>query len=165
MGGAVTYIDKLGESFVLRPYRESDRQRLEAMYDAFEPKRVAQGLPPSDRHLRARWLASILSGGHHLVAEIGDRITGHGMLLPFREGEAELANFLHQSARDRGIGTIMNGALLDLGRELGMRRVWLSVEPFNRRAIRSYEKAGFRRRGLSPWTPEIEMEVVFSDTT
>lgn len=161
MEGAVAYTDKLGESFVLRPYREGDRRSLEAMYDAFEPKRVAQGLPPSDRLHRTRWLTSILGDGHHLVAEIGDRILGHGMLLPFREREAELANFLHQSVRDRGIGTIMNGALLELGRQLGMRRVWLSVEPFNRRAIRSYEKAGFRRRALSPWTPEIEMEVVF----
>lgn len=163
MAGAVTYTDKLGESFVLRPYRETDRPCLEAMYDAFEPKRVAQGLPPSDRHQRTRWLASVLSGGHHLIATIEDRIVGHGMLLPFGEGEAELANFLHQSARDRGIGTIMNGALLDLGRGLGMHRVWLSVEPFNRRAIRSYEKAGFRRRALSPWMPEIEMEVVLDD--
>jgi RimJ/RimL family protein N-acetyltransferase len=163
MDGGVANTDKLGESFVLRPYRESDLQNLEAMYDAFEPKRVAQGLPPSDRLQRTRWLTAVLGSGHHLVAEIGGRILGHGMLLPFREREAELANFLHQSARDRGIGTIMNAALLELGRELGLHRVWLSVEPFNRRAIRSYEKVGFQRRAMSPWAPEIEMEVVFDD--
>lgn len=163
MGAIVTCTDKLGESFVLRPFGGDDRQGLGAMYDDFEPKRVAQGLPPSDRSQRAQWLDAVLSGGHHLVVEIRGQVLGHGMLLPFQDEEAELANFLHQSARDRGIGTTLNGALLELARELGLRRVWLSVEPFNRRAIRSYEKAGFRRRPMSPWTPEIEMEVVFGD--
>lgn len=154
-----TLTDKLGEPFVLRPFRESDRQALESMYDEFEPKRVAQGLPAEDAQERGRWLDSVLGAGHHLVVEMGGRVVGHGMLLPFQEHEGELANFLHQNTRDRGIGTALNRALLELGRELGLRRVWLSVEPFNRRAIRSYEKVGFQRRPASPWAPEVEMEV------
>lgn len=156
---AKTFTDKLGEPFVLRPLREPDRRALKEMYDDFEPKRVAQGLPPGDDEQRARWLETILADGHHLVVEIDGRVVGHGMLLPFGDETAELANFLHQATRDRGIGTTLNRALLDLGRELGMHRVWLSVEPFNRRAIRSYEKVGFRRRPTSPWSPEVEMEV------
>lgn len=155
----VTLTDKLGEPFLLRPFRESDRRALGVMYDEFEPKRVAQGLPPEDAQQRARWLDSVLGAGHHLVVETGGRVVGHGMLLPFQEHDAELANFLHQETRDRGIGTALNRALLELGRELGVHRVWLSVEPFNRRAIRSYEKVGFQRRPMSPWTPEVEMEV------
>ena len=155
------YTDKLGEPFLIRPFREEDRQALQEMYDDFSPKRVAQGLPPSDPRQRTRWLGSVLAGGHHLVVEIEGRVVGHGMLLPFKEGEAELANFLHQATRDRGIGTTLNRVLLKLGRELGLRRVWLSVEPFNRRAIRSYEKVGFRRHPATPWAPEVEMEVLF----
>ena len=154
-----TYTDKLGEPFILRPLLELDRAALREMYDDFEPKRVAQGLPPGDDEQRGRWIESILAAGHHLVVEIDGRVVGHGMLLPMGEDEAELANFLHQATRDRGIGTTLNRALLDLGRELGMRRVWLSVEPFNRRAIRSYEKVGFQRRPTSPWSPEVEMQV------
>lgn len=154
-----THTDKLGEPFILRPFHEADRSALKAMYDEFEPKRVAQGLPADDAQQRSRWLDSVLAGGHHLVVERADRIVGHGMLLPFRENDAELANFLHQDSRDRGIGTALNRALLDLGRELGVRRVWLSVEPFNRRAIRSYEKVGFQQRRMSAWAPEVEMEV------
>ena len=154
-----THTDKLGEDFILRPFRPDDRPALDVMYADFEPKRVAQGLPPAGQEQRSRWLDSVLGSGFHLIVEIHGLAQGHGMLLPFREREAELANFLHQSARDRGIGTALNRALLELGRELGLRRVWLSVEPFNRRAIRSYEKVGFQRRPMSPWAPEVEMEV------
>ena len=153
------HLDKLGETFVIRPFRDPDRTALRDMYDDFEPKRVAQGLPPADDAQRATWLRSILADGHHLVVEIDGRVVGHGMLLPMPGNAAELANFLHQATRDRGIGTTLNRALLDLGRALGLRTVWLSVEPFNRRAIRSYEKVGFERRPMSPWAPEVEMEV------
>ncbi|MDX1675436.1 MAG: GNAT family N-acetyltransferase [Longimicrobiales bacterium] len=156
---AVAHVDKLGESFIIRPFLRGDRAALRDMYDDFEPKRVAQGLPPAEEGQRAAWLGSILADGHHLVVEIEGRVVGHGMLLPMRDDDAELANFLHQATRDRGIGTTLNRALLELGRSLGIRRVWLSVEPFNRRAIRSYEKVGFQRRPMSPWSPEVEMEV------
>ena len=157
---AAAYTDKLGETFLIRPFVEDDGDALLEMYDDFEPKRVAQGLPPADPEHRARWLASVLEAGHHLVVEIDGRVVGHGMLLPFQDVVvAELANFLHQTTRDRGIGTTLNRALLDLGRELGMRRVWLSVEPFNRRAIRSYEKVGFAKLPATAWAPEVEMEV------
>lgn len=129
------------------------------MYEEFEPKRVAQGLPPADPIPRQRWLDSVLGFGTHLMVVVDGDVRGHGMLLPFERDGAELANFLHQSIRDRGIGTTLNEALLDCGREQGVRRVWLSVEPSNRRAVRSYEKVGFRRRFTSGWAPELEMEV------
>lgn len=159
----VTHTDKLGEPFTLRPFHEGDREALTAMYAAFEPKRVAQGLPPADDVQRHRWLTSVLRTGHHIVVEKDAHVVGHGMLLPFQDHDAELANFLYQETRDRGIGTTLNRALLQLARELGIRRVWLSVEPFNRRAIRSYEKVGFQRRPMSAWAPEVEMEVVLND--
>lgn len=151
--------DKHGAPFVIRPYEPGDRKPLDGMYDAFEPKRGAQGLPPAEKPQRARWLDGVLAGGHHLVVEFDDQVLGHGMLLPLDDQSAELANFLHQSIRDRGIGTALNQALLDLAAEVGMQRVWLCVEPSNRRAIRSYEKAGFRRRFTSGWAPELEMEI------
>jgi RimJ/RimL family protein N-acetyltransferase len=156
----VTRTDKLGEFFTLRPYLPDDRQALERMYEAFEPKRIAQGLPPADPGQRTRWLDTILASGNHVVVEVEGRLAGHGMLLPFGEDSAELANFLHQGVRDRGIGTALNKELLATAVEQGIARVWLSVEPSNRPAIRSYEKVGFRRRAMSHWSPELEMEVV-----
>ena len=154
--------DKAGRAFLIRPYRTEDREALSRMYDAFAPKRCAQGLPPEDPVARGKWLDTILARGHHVLVEIDRDIVGHGMLIPFDHDVAELANFLHQSVRDRGIGTALNQVLVDMGRRERLGRIWLSVEPSNRPAIRSYEKAGFRRRPGSLWAPEMEMEVNLS---
>jgi L-amino acid N-acyltransferase YncA len=63
--------------------------------------------------------------------------------------------------RNRGIGTALNRAAVAAARADGNRRVWLSVEPSNRAAILSYERAGFRRLPGSLWAPEIEMAIDF----
>lgn len=151
--------DKDGRAYHFRLLEADDRAGLRRMYQTFEPKRVAQGLPPAHPSQLDRWLDRVLPLGIHLVVTVDGEILGHGMLLPYATDAAELANFLHQSIRDRGIGTALNRALLDLGRQGGIRSVWLSVEPSNRRAIRSYEKVGFRPRPLSLWSPELEMEL------
>lgn len=127
------------------------------MYDAFEPKRIAQGLPPQDALARRAWLDAILDQGIHTIVLVDGSLLGHGMLLPYN-GTVELANFLHQSIRNRGIGTALNRALVDLARAAGYDRLWLSVEPSNRAAIRSYQKVGFKRLPATIWAPEIEME-------
>jgi len=149
--------DKHGQPFTIRPADHRDRPALEAMYDAFEPKRAAQGLPPADAHGLRRWLDRVLASGQHCVVEADGRILGHGMLMRVDDETVELANFLHQSIRDRGIGTEVNRHALDCAAAVGARRVWLTVEPSNRSAIRSYEKVGFRRLPGSLWAPELEM--------
>ena len=150
--------DKEGRAFTVRRLTAHDRRALEEMYTAFEPKRGAQGLPPHDRAL-GRWLDRVLSRGEHLVVDIDGRLLGHVMLIPAEDNTAELANFLHQSIRNRGIGTAVNRFAIDVAREAGWQHVWLTVEPSNRAAVRSYEKAGFRRLPGSLWAPEIEMQV------
>lgn len=153
-----TFTDHTGQPFLVRRFEATDRPALEAMYDTFQPLRVAQGLPPGDSESRRRWLDAVLESGIHVVVLVDDRLLGHGMLLPYN-GTVELANFLHQSVRNRGIGTRLNAVLVDQAEKAGYDRVWLSVEPSNRAAIRSYEKAGFRRLPGSLLGPEIEMEV------
>ena len=142
---------------MVRRYDPADRAALEAMYMDFEPKRAAQGLPPdSPERLRA-WLDRVLARGIHLVVEVGGRVRGHVMLIPMEGATTELANFLHQSIRNRGIGTALNRLAAEIAREAGYRRLWLSVEPSNRPAIRSYQNAGFRQLPGSLWAPEIDM--------
>jgi RimJ/RimL family protein N-acetyltransferase len=155
-----TLIDREGRPFTVRRLTADDRPALEAMYLAFEPKRGAQGLPPVEKNL-ARWLDRVLAAGEHLGVIVDRELLGHVMLLPIEGDERlELANFLHQSIRNRGIGTAINRIALDIARDRGMKSVWLCVEPFNRAAVRSYEKAGFRRLPGSLWETEIEMEAV-----
>ena len=153
-------IDKTGKVFTARDFEPADRAALIDMYGSFEPKRAAQGLPPDGNARIARWLDSVLSRGHHIMVTVDDHLLGHVMLIPMDDGRTELANFLHQSIRNRGIGTLMNRMAIELAREAGCNRVWLSVEPGNRAAVKSYEKAGFRRLPGALWSPEIEMEVV-----
>ncbi|MEJ2677840.1 MAG: GNAT family N-acetyltransferase [Gemmatimonadota bacterium] len=153
----VTLLDKRDHPFTIRRQTPEDVAGLESMYDAFEPKRIAQGLPPQDAVARRAWLAAILDQGIHAIVIVDDSLLGHGMLLPYN-GTVELANFLHQSIRNRGIGTALNRALVDLARAAGYDRLWLSVEPSNRAAIRSYQKVGFTRLPATIWAPEIEME-------
>jgi diamine N-acetyltransferase len=150
-------MDREGRPFIVRRYMPEDRLALEAMYRSFEPKRGAQGLPPDESRIAA-WLDRVLAHGVHLVIEVDSEAFGHLMLLPMDDGRVELANFLHQSIRNRGIGTIINRVALDIARAHGWSAVWLCVEPFNRAAVRSYEKAGFRRLPGSLWAPEIEMQ-------
>ena len=149
--------DKEGRPFTVRRLSAQDRRALEHMYRVFEPKRVAQGLPPHEPGI-GRWLDCVLAKGDHFVVDIDGALLGHAMLIPTEDGKAELANFLHQSIRNRGIGTALNRMVIDAAREAGWRRVWLTVEPSNRAAVRSYQKAGFRRLAGSLWAPEIEMQ-------
>jgi len=153
----------VGRPFRIRGFEPADRAALERMYEDFEPKRGAQGLPPSGALALRRWLDRVLGEGEHLVLEAEGGLLGHAMLIPLGDGVAELANFVHQSARNRGIGTALNRAVISLAAESGFRRVWLSVEPSNRAALRSYRKAGFRQRPGSHWAPEVEMELELDD--
>lgn len=157
-------MDNKGEPFEVRTYTSADRPALAEMYAAFEPKRRAQGLPPGDDAAVTGWLNRILATGIHLIAVTGGRLSGHVMLMPMEDGVVELANFVHQSVRDRGIGTALNRIAIDAARACGAQRVWLSVEPSNRAAIKSYEHAGFQRLPGSLWAPEMEMALDLSAT-
>ena len=49
----------------------------------------------------------------------------------------------------KGFGTDAMRALLDFGfGEVRLERIWLDVYDFNKRAVRSYEKAGFKIEGI-----------------
>lgn len=157
---ASVHRDKRGRVFTVRPLRPEDRPLLEAFYADFEPKRAAQGLPPEGPQRVARWLDAVLVSGTHLGVEMEGRLVGHAFLMPTeREGVSEYAIFLHQDVRGKGVGTEVNRRSAEVARTLRVDRLWLSVEPHNRPAVRSYEKAGFRYRPETVYSPELEMEM------
>lgn len=152
--------DKTGAPFTVRAMQPEDRPALHAMYMDFQPKRVAQGLPPETEYALKRWLDHVLKGGEHLLVEVNGRVLGHLMLIPIENTRTiELAIYLHQSIRRRGIGTAMNKLAVELARSLGYEKIWLTVEVTNVAAIRSYQKAGFKRTPATMWAHEIEMEI------
>ena len=157
----IALVDKLGTPFSVRELDgPQDRDSLHRMYADFLPRRAAQGLPPESDYAISRWLDHILKAGQHLLVEVAGEVRGHLMLIPMdKDNGTELAIFLHQSIRGRGIGTAMNRLAVTLSREAGFSRIWLSVEPTNMPAIRSYQKAGFKTLAHSVWASEIEMEI------
>jgi len=155
--------DKEGQPFTVRALDGRDRLALEAFYDAFDPKRAAQGLPPAGQARVERWLNQILAKGTHLAVVRGGRLVGHAMLLPMdRPGVQEYAIFLAREVRGQGVGTQVNRVMVELARAMGIERLWLSVEPHNRAALRSYEKAGFGFVPATIYSAEVEMELVLA---
>lgn len=156
----VTLHDRAGRPFRVREMESADREAVARFYEAFEPKRAAQGLPPEGSYRIGRWLGGILGGGTHLLVEAEGEVVGHAFLVATgRPGVAEYAIFLDRAIRGRGVGTRVNRVAAEAAAALGLRRLWLSVEPHNRAAIRSYEKAGFRFRPETVYSPEAEMEL------
>jgi GNAT superfamily N-acetyltransferase len=136
-------------------YQKGVFQALVGMYEDFEPKRGAQGLPPVGYDRLVSWLLPLCDNNLNLIALFEDRVIGHAVLCALNGGRAEFAIFLHQDFRNQGIGSSFTEVTLQYGRTKGLRHVWLTVEVNNFSAIRVYKKMGFRISGT--YYPEVEM--------
>lgn len=124
---------------VIRPLTAGDRPALVAMYESFEPKGSADGLPPA--HHPEVWLDRV-ANSPNLIALVQGRIVGHAILCP--EGTSgELAVFVHQDYRNRGIGRRLLTALIGEADRMGLDRVWGTTEPDNVAMIRLTGEMGF----------------------
>jgi len=152
-----SFCSKRGLEIEVVELTKSNFNQLVEMYDHFEPKRAAQGLPPTGRARIFSWLEDLQKNGNNLVALYQGRVIGHTMLCPVSPARAEFAIFIDQEYRNQGIGTKFTEVTLEFARGKGYRRIWLSVEMNNLSAIRVYKKLGFRMRDL--FGPEQEMEI------
>ncbi len=155
-----THLDKDRVPFDVREAISVDHESLRAFYEGFEPKRGAQGLPPAEPDRIQGWLRTILATGLHLVALRDGELIGHAFVVPTKwDGIGEYAVFLREDMRGRGVGTELNRAAVEAARRSGWAGLWLTVEPRNRPAIRSYEKAGFRFIPETVYSMEAEMRM------
>jgi len=139
-------VDPGSGSAVIREYRPADLPLLEEMYATFEPRGGSKGLPPVREEKARRWLAHLGAHAHSLVAFPDcreTRVAGHVILAARGEADAELALFVHQDFRNRGVGSALTRAAIRASRALGYKRLWLTVSPDNRPAIGVYQKCGF----------------------
>jgi RimJ/RimL family protein N-acetyltransferase len=155
-----TFRSKAGVEIEIVELSDNRFEELVTMYDVFEPKRGAQGLPPVGRERIERWLRDLQKHGHNLLALVNNRVIGHSMLCPVDGARAEFAIFLDQEFRNQGIGTGLTAATLAYARELNFRNVWLSVETNNRCAVRVYRKTGFQLSGLFGPEQEMDLELI-----
>jgi RimJ/RimL family protein N-acetyltransferase len=142
---------------MVRAYSSEDFGTLVEMYSSFEPKRVAQGLPPPDVPRIARWLEQLQSKSHSLLALDGKNIVSHALLCPIRPDEVEFTIFVLQGYREEGLGTAMSKLTLTWSREMGFSKVLLTTEFSNYRAIGLFRKLGFCIK--SSYGDECEMKL------
>lgn len=80
-----------------------------------------------------------------MVEKSGGSFIGNIELMDLRDSEAELGIAITAAKQDLGFGTEAIRAVTDYAFvQLGLKRVFLKVYPDNARAIRVYEKCGFR---------------------
>jgi len=149
-----------GRKLEVRAYACEDFAPLLEMYASFEPKRVAQGLPPPDVPRIAGWLEQLQNKSYQLLAFEGKKIVAHTILCPIRQPEIEFTIFVHQDYREETLGTAMSELTLAWSLEMGFSKVLLTTEFSNYRAIGLFRKLGFHTS--SSYGDECEMVVDLS---
>jgi RimJ/RimL family protein N-acetyltransferase len=134
---------KDGRDIILRLYRLEDKEALVSMYAS---------MPPYDRARIERW-TSDLTNNITLIARSEERVVGHLYMFrtPYerRKGIADLLIYVHQDFQDLGLGTRMMAKAIEIAKERGFHRLGLTVVADNRRAIKVYEKVGFKKEGIA----------------
>ena len=150
---------KKGLELDVRSFGRNDFAALVQMYKAFEPKRVAQGLPPPDVPRIAHWLDQLEQKSHALLAWEGNRVAAHTVLCPMPADAVEFTIFVHQDYREQGVGTVLSRHTLAWAAEIGFSHVYLTTEVSNFRALRLFRRLGFRT--TSSYGDEVEMKLEF----
>jgi RimJ/RimL family protein N-acetyltransferase len=146
-----------GRTFEVRAYKPEDFGPLVEMYASFEPKRVAQGLPPPDVPRITHWLDQLKSKSDSLLAMDGKKIAAHTILCPISPTDVEFTIFVLQDYREEGLGTGISQLTLAWASEMGFSKVLLTTEFTNYRAIGLFRKLGFSIK--SSYGDECEMKV------
>lgn len=148
-----------GERINLRPQRKEDAEFI-AKYqqdpDVLDNYFMGPTVPPLKEFVE-RWYEHISTEkegyGFAIETKEGEFLgTCHTMWMNMRNGTTYIAIFIgHPEYRSKGYGTEAMKLFLNfLFNEVGLRKVKLNVFSFNKRAIRSYEKAGFKVEGVNP---------------
>lgn len=151
-----SFVDAEGRTIQVRAFdAETELDPLVGMYEGFDAADRAQGIPPGGERRIRDWLDAITGPDcHNVLAWDDETVAGHATLVPDDDAH-ELAIFVDQPYQGAGIGTGLIETLLGYGADRGVRRVWLSVERWNRAAVGLYEKVGFETAGAESF--EMEM--------
>lgn len=147
-----------GEKVWLRPLEERDMGAIVAGINDSEVGGLAGYKAPMSMDQVKGWLehnnekAKKGEAFFYAVCELGDdRFIGTVWLkdVDYWHSSAELAIFMDRDHIGAGFGTDAQRVLLNFAfTAVGLNRVWLTAYAANTRAIRSYEKLGFRHEGL-----------------
>lgn len=137
-------LDKLGCPYEAEECGRESLDAIVAMYGAFSPKAIAQGLPPVREDDCRAWVCRLVGGGPNFLVRVDDEVVGHAVLITDLERkDAEYIVFVLERFRNRGLGSVLTSLAMEKASRLGLNIVWLTVEAYNFRAIRVYKKVGF----------------------
>jgi RimJ/RimL family protein N-acetyltransferase len=140
-------VDKTGCQFLIGECVREDLADLVEMYDAFSPKAISQGLPPSDDDTRREWIRRLVERGVNFAVWMDSKIVGHSALVyDLDKMDGEYIIFVVAPFRNRGLGSELTAMTVEKARKMGLCTLWLTVESYNFRAIRVYRKVGFEFR-------------------
>ena len=109
---------------------------------------LGRGRDPISEEQDRRWVQKKLAEGapvFSMLEKTTGAFIGNIELMDVADGAGELGIAVTAAMQDKGYGTEAVRAMVDYGMDtLGLRRVFLKVFPDNARAIRVYEKCGFR---------------------
>jgi GNAT superfamily N-acetyltransferase len=151
---------RAGRALQVREYASDDLPLLLEMYKGFEPKRVAQGIPPSDVPRIAQWLERLQRKSRALLVWDGPRAVAHAILCPISEAAVEFTVFVHQDCRRVGLGTALTRLAVAFAERCGFAEVFLTTELSNLAALRIYRHVGFQV--TSSFGDECEMKLVIA---
>jgi RimJ/RimL family protein N-acetyltransferase len=146
--------------FQVRPVGPFERELLIAMYDRFDPLGEALGLPPRSAEARREWIGNVLRHSINVAAFLqAGEVIGHCFLAAAVPGTAEMAVFVHQGYRRRGVGTGLVEAALHRGGTAGLGRVWAVTSSDNEPAVRLQMSCGFRLTQSDSFVTEMEINL------
>ena len=109
---------------------------------------IGRGADQISEEKERRWVRGKLEEKAPIFSMIekkSGRFIGNIELMDVADSAAELGIAITAGMQDRGFGTEAARALVGYGMDrLGLKRIFLKVFPDNARAIRVYEKCGFR---------------------
>ena len=93
----------------------------------------------------------LAKGGHILFAVKQAQVWGTCALIPHTHDTAEITKMaVAPQAQGQKMGQLLLQAVINLGRQLGMRQLWLETNSTLKTAIHIYEKAGFKHVPTDP---------------
>lgn len=104
----------------IRQAADADREAILAMYESFDRQGLTVGMPPATGV--TEWLDGLATSPNFVAVE-GDDVVAHGFVCP-QENTGEVAVYVHQNFRRRGIGRRLLATVIEEARHLHLARVW-----------------------------------------
>jgi RimJ/RimL family protein N-acetyltransferase len=145
-----------GRRVYLRPFGREDLPYIQKWSNDAELRRLIGEVAPMSQAETEKWYKELLVDKDRvwfaIVLKKGDRVIGEAGLLrmfkPWRKTDMTII-IGEKDAWKKGYGTEVGHLLLDYAfRRLGFHRISIGVVGFNKRALRFWERLGFKKEGV-----------------